>query len=163
MPGLTWFFKLVIRPWSNFNALAGEPSDEHTHKIANLILQDSEQRLRLTDGIFMPKSTDEEGMGRIEAAFKAVKQAEDIEKKVRKAVKDRLIQKTKGPALYQAALDKGIINQIEMATLQKAAELALDAIQVDDFSQEEYLSHGHATASKPGHSGMPIKVSAPNP
>ncbi|HYR27323.1 MAG TPA: acyl-CoA dehydrogenase, partial [Thermoanaerobaculia bacterium] len=51
VPGLTWLFAGPLRMWSNLNALAGEANDRHTHKIATLILSDSEQRLRHTEGI----------------------------------------------------------------------------------------------------------------
>jgi acyl-CoA dehydrogenase len=151
VPGLAWFFRTVIRSWSNVNALAGESSDQHTHKIASLILRDSEQRARLTEGIYVPKDTTQ-ALGRLENAFKVIKAAEAIDRKVRKAVADKTLPKQKGAGLYVSAMEKGIITKDEFAQLQKAEELRSDAIQVDDFSQAEYMSHGgrgsvHATDS----------------
>lgn len=139
VPLLTWFFKYVLRTWSNVNSLAGEPSDVHTHKIASLLLADSEQRLRITEGIFMP-SNNHEAMGRLEEAFKAVKAAEAIEKRVRDAVHSKTLPKIKGHELFKAALDKNIITQKEYELVGRAEELRYDAIQVDDFSQDEYRS-----------------------
>lgn len=140
VPGLTWLFKGPLRMWSNLNAFAGESSDQHTHKIASMILEDSEQRLRHTEGVYVPSNTTEQ-FGRLEEAFKVVKRAESAERKIRKAIHDKILPKAKGPAALQAALDKNVITKEEFADLSRAAQLAYEAIQVDDFSQDEYLGH----------------------
>ncbi|MGZ5432292.1 MAG: acyl-CoA dehydrogenase [Thermoanaerobaculia bacterium] len=140
VPGLTWLFAGPLRVWSDLNALAGEANDKHTHKIATLILSDSEQRLRHTDGIYMPDNQVEQ-LGLLEEAFRVVKRAEGIDRKVRAAVKAKTLEKAKGRALYDAALEKNVITADEHAVLLRAEELRNAAIQVDDFSQEEYLSH----------------------
>jgi acyl-CoA dehydrogenase len=146
VPGLTWFFAGPLRIWSNLNALAGEANDKHTHKIATLILSDSEQRLRHTDGIYMPANSTEQ-LGLLEEAFRVVKRAETVDRKVRAAIKSKVLPKAKGAALYSSALEKGVITTEEHALLARAEELRAAAIQVDDFSQEEYLSHGRTTSS----------------
>jgi acyl-CoA dehydrogenase len=140
VPGLGWFFRGPLRMWSNLNALAGEANDQHTHKIASLILTDSEQRLRHTDGIYVPKNTVEQ-LGLLEETFRVVKRAENADRKVRAAVKAKTLPKLKGAAAYQAALEKGVITAAEASDLALAEELRGKAIQVDDFSQEEYLRH----------------------
>ncbi len=140
VPGLSWLFRGPIRMWSNLNAFAGESSDQHTHKIASLILTDSEQRRRHTEGIYMPKDPMQQ-LARLELAFSTIKRAEEIDKKVRKAVRAKQIPKSKGLQSYQNAMDKGIITKEEYAELQRAEELRWDAIQVDDFSEEEYKQH----------------------
>lgn len=141
VPGLTWLFRGPIRWWSNLNALAGEQSDKHTAKIATLVLSDSEQRDRLTDGIYIPKDPTQ-ALGRYEEAFKVVKRAENAEKKIRTAIRQGLMPKSKGKEAIELAFGKKIITQDEMADLQRAELVRYDAIQVDDFSQEEYLSRG---------------------
>jgi acyl-CoA dehydrogenase len=139
VPGLSWFFSGPLRMWSNLNALAGEANDKHTHKIASLILTDSEQRRRHTDGIYIPPN-DIEQLGLLEEAFHVVKEAEEIDRRVRAAVKAKSIPRSKGRSLYDAALAKGIIGADEHAVLLRSEELRTAAIQVDDFSQEEYLA-----------------------
>ncbi len=141
VPGLTWFFAGPLRMWSSFNALAGEANDKHTHKIASLILTDSPQRLRHTEGIYMPDNTIEH-LGLLEEAFRVVKRAEAVDKKVRAAVKAQTIPRAKGAELYDSALAKGVITSDEHALLARSEELRAAAIAVDDFSQEEYLKHG---------------------
>jgi acyl-CoA dehydrogenase len=140
VPGLTWLFAGPLRMWCDLNALAGEANDKHTHKIASLILEDSDQRRRHTEGIYMPDNTVEH-LGLLEEAFRVVKRAEGIDRKVRAAVKAKTLEKAKGRALYDAALEKNVITPDEHAVLLRSEELRYAAIQVDDFSQEEYLHH----------------------
>ncbi len=150
VPGLTWFFRGIIKPWSNLNSLAGEPYDIHTHKIAKLILSDTDQRQRLTEGIFVPNDPNQQLL-RLERAFHAVKQAESIEERIRVAIKTKKMTRVKGPKAITAALDAGIISKAESEALAQAEILRLDAIQVDDFSQEEYLTHSsHQTPTNRG-------------
>jgi acyl-CoA dehydrogenase len=139
VPGLTWFFKGPIRWWSGLNTLASESQDSHTHKLATLITTDSEQRDRITDGIFMPKDLEQQ-LRRLDHTFKVVKRAEGAEKKVRDAVKKQVLPKKKIGDLINIALEKGIINRDEQNDLINAEALRYQAIQVDDFSDEEYLT-----------------------
>jgi hypothetical protein len=88
----------------------------------------------------MPDNTIEH-LGLLEEAFRVVKRAEAVDKKVRAAVKARAIPKAKGSALYDSAREKNVITADEYALLARAEELRAAAIAVDDFSQEEYLTH----------------------
>jgi acyl-CoA dehydrogenase len=140
VPGLSWFFRFPLRMWSNLNALAGEANDQHTHKIASMILTDSEQRIRHTEGVYVPDNTVEQ-LGLLEETFRVVKRAEEAERKIRTAIREKKIAKAKGAASFQAALEAGVISAEEHADLRRADDLRTAAIQVDDFSQEEYLGH----------------------
>lgn len=151
VPGLSWFFAGPLRMWSNLNPLGGEHYDAHTHKIAAYSMGDTDVRLRHTEGIYMPKNANEQ-LGLLEATFKLVKRAEATEKKVRDAVRSKAIPKLKGAAANQAAFEKGIITKEELADLSKAEEMRSAAVQVDDFSQEEYLGH-KSTGVVPGAHG----------
>lgn len=152
VPGLTWFFRGVIKPWSNLNSFAGEPYDAHTHKIANLILSDTDQRQRLTEGIFVPNDPTQQ-LARLERAFHAVKQAEAIEEKIRAGVKSGKMPRVKGPKIIPTALEAGVITKTEAEALAQAETLRLDAIQVDDFSQDEYITHSSHLNSGRGVGG----------
>ncbi len=155
VPGLTWFFRYVIRTWSNLNALAGEHNDQHTHKIASIILNDEEQRIRLTEGIYIPKNPEEQ-LARLDEAFKVVKRAEAADRKVRKAVREKALPKLKGAAAYQAALEKNIISKAEFDDLKKAEEWRWEIVQVDDFSQEEYINRRGYGPNRPKPMGLGI-------
>ncbi|MBL7684941.1 MAG: acyl-CoA dehydrogenase [Deltaproteobacteria bacterium] len=138
VPGLSWFFKGPIRWWSKFNSLSDEANDSTTHRIAKLIQQDSEQRNRMTDGIYYPK-LEGESLLRIEKAFKVIKAAEQTESKIRKAIKEKKIPKVKGFKAVEESLKAGLITEAEAINLKKAEELRLDAITVDDFNPEQYF------------------------
>jgi acyl-CoA dehydrogenase len=139
VPGLTWFFKGPITWWTRLNALDGEVSDKVSHQVAQLIQQDSEQRDRLTDGIYMPTDPSE-ALAKLDQTFKMVKKAEGIERKIRKAVKAKTLPKGRVPQLLDQALEKQVITQEEFNTIKKAEEMRNDAIQVDSFTQERYLA-----------------------
>ena len=152
VPGLTWFFRYVVRIWSNVNALAGEADDRHVHKIASMILADTDVRVRHTDGIYIPQNSVEQ-LGKLEETFKVVKRAETIERKMRKAVRDRQIPKAKGRALIESAMAKGIITKEEYQDVIRAEELRTEAVQVDSFTQEEYLGHASKGTARLAKSG----------
>jgi acyl-CoA dehydrogenase len=140
VPGLSWLFRGPLRMWSNLNAFAGEANDQHTHKIASTILNDAAIRARHSEGIYVPTSRDQQ-FGLLEETFTVVKRAEATERKVRKAVKSKAIPKLRGEAAARAALEKNIITQAEFEELAKADQLRWEAIQVDDFTQDEYVHH----------------------
>jgi acyl-CoA dehydrogenase len=139
VPGLNWFFKL-LGFWSHLNPLSSGPSDQLTHKLSALIQEDSPQRDRMTDGLFISGDL-QDPLRQADEAFKLVKAAEPIEKKLMKAVRKKELPRLKGPALVAAALEKGLLNEIEVATLKKAHAMSYEAISVDDFSQSEYKNH----------------------
>lgn len=140
VPGLTWFFRGPLSWWVRINTLSTGVSDRVSHQVADLIQQDTEQRDRLTQGIYLPVH-EKEAITRLDNAFKAVKKAEDIDRKVRKAVRAKTIPKIKGDKLYDEALKANVITQQEFDQIKKASALSWDAIQVDDFSQQEYVNH----------------------
>ncbi len=139
VPGLGWLFRGPITWWTRFNALTGDTSDKVSHQVAKLIQQDSEQRDRLTQGIFMSKNP-KDALTRLDNTFKMVKKAESIEKKIRNAVKAKTLPKQRVAKLIELALEKKVITQEEYETLSKAQEMRNDAIQVDSFTQEQYLA-----------------------
>ena len=66
---------------------------------------------------------------------------EAVEKKIRKAVKSRKLNK-KSKTLLDDALKANLITQEEFHLIAEAERLRLDAVQVDDYSPEEYLPGG---------------------
>jgi acyl-CoA dehydrogenase len=142
VPGLTWFFKYVIRSWSKFNSLGGDVCDAHVAKIANMVIDDMGQRDHLTKGLFYP-SNPEEQLNKLDRAVIALKKAEAAEKKLRKAVKAKKLAKKPLPILIADGLKAGVISAEEEKQLQEWNKIRLDVIQVDSFTEEEYCSRGH--------------------
>lgn len=137
VPVIGWFFKAPIRYWSAFNSIGTFPLDKLGHQVCGLMMEDSEQRARLSEGIYVPTDLNEQ-FGFLEHAFKTIKQAEGIDKKIRKAVKAKALPKLKGADLIEEALKRNVINAQERDKLVEAEELRWRAIQVDDFSENEY-------------------------
>lgn len=155
---VSWIFKGPLYWWSAVNTLGKDPGDHLTHAVADSVLKDSEQRDRLTQGIFISKDP-QQALGRLEAAFKTIYRSEAVEKKVRKAVRAKTLPKIKGKELYSEALNKGVITQEEFKDISLAEELRWDAIQVDDFNEEEY----HANSAKKTSTGAGGFTTASHP
>lgn len=136
-PGLRWFFKGPLRWWSRFNFVGLAPTDRLTSRVAQALMNNQEQRERLTYGMYIPKEKTE-AIGRLEHAYSMVKKAEAVDTKVRKAIQEKKINK-KSPRRLEEAKEKGVITQAELDLLKEAEKLALDAIEVDEFTQEQYL------------------------
>lgn len=141
--GLGWFFRGVVGMWARMNRFTRKPSDKETFKAAKTILSLSESRNRLTHGIFVSRDK-EDGLGRLEYALKMVEVEAKIEKKIRDAVKAKKLPKAKMPLLKEQALEKGVITKEEYQELELAKEARWKAIQVDDFSEEEYRGRGES-------------------
>ncbi|MES2752379.1 MAG: acyl-CoA dehydrogenase [Pseudomonadota bacterium] len=100
------------------------PSDNVVHRCAQLILEPSASRERLTSGLYQP--TDDGPLARLEKAFLLVTANEPIDKKMRAAhVRDR-----------DEAVKKGVITADESAKLKAAHDAVALVIEVDDFAPE---------------------------
>ncbi|MCO5143873.1 MAG: acyl-CoA dehydrogenase [Oligoflexia bacterium] len=138
IPGATWIFRAIFGQWSRLNRFSAGPSDAQAQKLARLIQTPCEQRTRVIDGIYLSKDPENDHRAQLEKALITVKSAEEIERKVKRAVREKKIAKIKGAKLFQEALAKGVINQAEFESLDKAEKLRWASIQVDEFTLEEY-------------------------
>src|SRR5450631_4029615 len=113
--------KFLIQP---FGARVLGPSDLVVHQCAQLVLEPSAARDRLTPDL--SHVDDDRGVARLEKAFLLVTGAEDIAKRIRAAhVHD-----------WKEAVSKGIITQAEGDQIAAAREAAAKVIEVDDFAPE---------------------------
>ena len=92
-------------------------------------------RERLTAGVFIPKNEDEP-VGTLEAALRAVIAAEPVEGKIRNASKSGAISGRFADDLAQQAQAKGVITQAEAGIRERAHALRRKVIMVDDFPQD---------------------------
>ena len=137
IPGLRWFVKGWIGAWSRINSIGSQASDGWSHEISHRVLYNEDVRNRLTAGIFFPQKEGEQLL-RLEKARSIVMQAESIEAKMRKAVKAGTIPRAKGTKLYESAKAANIITEQEFNLLKEVDLVRLDAVTVDDFSEQEY-------------------------
>ncbi|MEZ4872388.1 MAG: acyl-CoA dehydrogenase [Bdellovibrionales bacterium] len=137
VPVIGLLFKGPVRWWSRFNRIDWELHDEVGAAAVKIFLQDSEQRDRLTKGIYIP-SKESEPFAMQEATFKAVIGADAIGRKVRKAIRKKILPKKPFSQILDEAVEKSVITAEEKNLLKVAEDLRSQAIQVDDFSEEEY-------------------------
>ncbi len=165
VPILSWIFRGPVRWWGRVNMVAGQPRDRLTHKVAQAMLNDAGVRDRLSKGIYMPTAAGE-SIARLEKAYQMVKQAEAIDKKIRDAIKAKKMPKVKGPKAIEEALKANVINNQEFASLSETEKLRLDAIEVDEFYEREYVPgqyQANRSAVKPFETGAWSSGQRPQP
>jgi acyl-CoA dehydrogenase len=145
---LNFFFKEILGSWSRMFSIGSHASDHLQHVVVEGVLAGGDLRDRLTDGIYIPKSQTEQ-IGRLDHAMELVHKSEVIEKKVRDAVRKKVLAKQKGPALFEAAKAQNIITAEEFNLWKESAAARYDAILVDEFTQAQYHDRGQATVTPP--------------
>jgi acyl-CoA dehydrogenase len=113
--------KFVVQP---FGARVLGPSDRVVHQCAQLVLEPTPARDRLTPDL--AHVADDRGFDRLERAFLLVAASDDVAKKLRAA---RLHD-------WQEAVKRGVITQSEGERLAAAREAVAKVIEVDDFAPE---------------------------
>jgi acyl-CoA dehydrogenase len=113
------------------------PFDKLGHEVATLILAPSAVRDRLTDGIFVPK-TENDQLGRMEAALAAVIAAEAHEKKLHGFVEDHPLLHGDLDAQLREATRVGVLAANEAELVREAARLRRAVVRVDDFPPDSF-------------------------
>ena len=113
------------------------PSDALGGQVARSLLEDRDERLRLTRDIYVPPP-DEPGLGRLEAALDRVMEALAVEARIRDAGRTARIDRTPGDARVALALEAGVVTEHDRRRARAAAEARDAVIQVDAFDPDEY-------------------------
>ncbi len=111
------------------------PRDALGHQVVNLLMQPNAARDRLTAGVYVSRD-ENEPLGALEAALRAVIAAEPIETKLRAAAKAGTISGRFSDQTTAQALAKQVISQVEAQTLERAKTLRRKVIMVDDFPRD---------------------------
>ncbi|NOR79512.1 MAG: DUF1974 domain-containing protein, partial [Methyloprofundus sp.] len=111
------------------------PQDQLVGQLAQLLLNDSPSRERLTSGVYI-NDNPQDTTGRIEVAFKAVLLAAPIEARLHVAQKQGVLPKGSLGTVLQQALQANIISKVDADLINNAEQARLNAIRVDDFSPE---------------------------
>lgn len=137
---LNFFFKEICGAWSRIFSIGSHASDHLQHIVVDNVLKGGESRQRLIQGIYIPTDRKQQ-VGRLEHAMKLVLSADVIDKKIRDAIKAKKMPRLKGQARFDEAKAKGIITEAEHSSLKEATAARWDAIQVDDFTEEQFLNN----------------------
>lgn len=138
IPVLGWFFRNPIRWLHALNPIGRPPSDKLELEIARLLQIPGEQRDRVTGRIFIPKRPGEHFFD-LEKAFELVTQCEEVDRRVKRAVRKKQLQKKPVAELLKDALAAKVITPSEFEDLARVEALRNEVIQVDSFTREEYL------------------------
>ncbi|MFW7382208.1 MAG: acyl-CoA dehydrogenase [Oligoflexus sp.] len=146
VPVISAVFRGPIALWARFNSFGNKPDDSLGHKVAAGLMVPGALRDSLTEGIYIPENR-EEALGRYEHTLKLVTEANEVYKRIMKAMKAKKLPRGKPHLMVDKALEAGVISS-EDATLVKRAEQARsDAIQVDSFDLEGNLIKAQTPAS----------------
>ena len=114
--------RLILQP---FGARDTGPTDLNVHHCAQMILEPSAARERLTSGLF--HIDDDRGLARLEKAFALVAAVDSIDRRMRAArIKD-----------WREAVKRGVITASEGERIREAEEAVAKVVEVDDFAPEE--------------------------
>jgi len=123
--------------WSRFNSFSCPANDNLSHKISKNLIETGEFRNSLTEGIYVSKdSTD--NLGRIENALVLHEKAAAVRGKIKNAIRSKALPRKRLEDLVDLAHSKEIINLEEKHLVQNAMHAVLDAMEVDEYSLEEY-------------------------
>jgi acyl-CoA dehydrogenase len=128
--------KLIVFP---LGARYRPPSDALGAELARGLLEDREERLRITRDIYVPPAS-EPGLGRLEAALDRAVEALAVETRIRDAVRAGRIDHAPGDSLAGLALEAGVITDEERQRVSAADEAREEVIQVDAFDPAAYRS-----------------------
>jgi len=120
------------------------PGDRLTHKVAQLLLTPSDTRQRLTDGVYMSE-TSNHPICFMERALPQVINAEPLERKLLKAVRNREVRGVTWDEQVRDAVTKHVLSKEEADILVRVRELVAEIIAVDEFDGEELKA-----GSRPG-------------
>ncbi|MEW5704242.1 MAG: acyl-CoA dehydrogenase [Pseudomonadota bacterium] len=129
------FLRLATFPWGR---TLRPPRDTLGGEVAAAILDDGELRRHLTSDIYIP-SSQEEGLGALEAALVKIVAAQPARAKLKRAFREGRLQ---GDSAVdrEAAVTAGILTETERRELDKADAAREAVIQVDVFAPGDYAS-----------------------
>ena len=138
-PGFGWWFRNVESWFARINPIGTGPSDEDATELVRILQTPGPQRDRLLGGTFVSKDSDD-SLARLERAFKLANRADRVAATVRAAMKDGSLPKGRPADAMDAAVEAGIIAEEDRRLVAEAQAARDDVIQVDSFSEEDYLA-----------------------
>ena len=131
---IAMLLRLIVFPLGKSYPL---PDDKLGHDVAKLLLSPSHARERLTTGIYIP-STIEEQLGLLEDALKKVVAAEPAEKKIDQAIRSGVLKRSAKVKEIEEALKTKVINKKEASLIHEAISARKEVIRVDDFPKNQW-------------------------
>jgi acyl-CoA dehydrogenase len=125
---LHWYIFPLGRPYA-------VPSDSLGHEVAQMLIEPSATRDRLTAGMYVPRD-ENDAVGVVELALEATIAAEPVDAKLRAAGKAGKVGAGDPATRLRHAQEAGILSAEEVALVLRRNHLRDKAIAVDDFPQD---------------------------
>ncbi len=148
-PAVAWWMRGPGALAARLNPLGTGPRDADVQAIAEILQTPGAQRDRITAGAHRARG-EHEPLARLEESFRLCVQADAVAHTLRAAVKSGRLPKLPLEQLTAQAVADAIITREQAEILQRAEAARSDVIQVDSFTEDEYL----ATAAEGGWSGV---------
>jgi len=130
----------LVAPIYRLIRVGAHPSDALGHRLSVAIQADESLRGFSTNGVHSV-TDDMPGLGKLNYTYKKLIQSEQVFKKIRRAVKQRQLPKKAISFVLDDAVQLNIITAQEAEQIRSAEAARLDAIQVDAFTNDEYLNN----------------------
>ncbi len=131
------FFLFPFAMWARFNAFSCPANDKLGHLVVKNFIKNGSLRESLTEGIYVSKDKND-NLGRIENALLLQEKSEGAHEKIKAAIKNKTLPRKRVEDLVELAKDKSVITLEELHLLRDTASAVLDAMQVDEYSLEDY-------------------------
>jgi acyl-CoA dehydrogenase len=134
---LAILLQVILFPWGQ---RFSKPNDKIKHKLAQLLMEPTETRQRLTAGAFLTP-INQNSMADIQDALIKVIAAEPIEKIIKAAAKEAKVSGYTLCEQAQSALKNTIITAAEYDLFEQANTARKKVLIVDDFDPNALLHH----------------------
>ena len=132
---LAHLLKFVVFPLGmHFKA----PSDKLESSLVQIVTENNSTRDRLISGLYTEHG-DNNALAHVNEVFIESLALEPLNKKLKQAIKDKILPKLHGIALIVRARDGGVISKEEAQQLIAFDEQLMSVIHVDDFDQDDLI------------------------
>lgn len=132
---LAYLLRLVVFPLGmHFKA----PSDRLETRLVQTVTENNSTRDRLTTGLYMEQG-DNNPLAHVNEVFLESLELEPLNKKIKQAIKDKVIPKLQGLELIEKAREAEIISKEEADQLIAFDAQLMSIIHVDDFDEDELV------------------------
>ncbi|MCC6592678.1 MAG: acyl-CoA dehydrogenase [Xanthomonadales bacterium] len=142
---VSWLLRALVFPIGRRETT---PGDRLGHRVATLLMYPNEARDRLAEFCFLTP-TAFNPIGQMNAALAAVIEAEPVERKVAKAIRAGTIGAPTADAQLIEAVQYGVIDEAELALLQRTRAEIAEIIAVDDFETADLVAGRRAESGRP--------------
>jgi len=135
-----FFFGTFLRFFIRLNRFSAPPSDHLALALADRLLETSEARDRLCEGVYAGETGD--AIVNLNKVFMQVHETLPLFSRIKTAIKDKKLSKNSPSGVYYDALEKGVITKEEYAQIMDVKQARTECVQVDSYEVDAYINRG---------------------